>query len=260
MRRRSVKSMRRRRMAPRHPKAPEAKIRLTNTQFLGKFQRDIVDTVLTYVRPSDVPKAAANVHMPSVYQQLRHEGRRRLIVSDYRAKIDQAAKATAKSVKAQIGKALKRKVTADLRPQEDGLTDRAYDATAQLVDDSVDRARDLVSKWEDDDGEDLDALRDDLDEGMDGILGLSLAWASIAFGDAFGKMNRSAQVQEGVAKYEWISQNDSVTRPAHRALDGEEASWDDPLLKSDESDNGEDCYPGDDYNCRCVAGIVADDD
>ena len=92
------------------------------------------------------------------------------------------------------------------------------------------------------------------------MTGGALAWAALAFGDMFADMNKGAQEDAGVSSYTWLSMNDSHVRPAHAALDGETADWDDPPLKADVSTNGEDDHAGEDWNCRCIASPNEPDD
>lgn len=55
----------------------------------------------------------------------------------------------------------------------------------------------------------------------------------------------------GVEKYEWSTSRDERVRPEHAARDGEIFSWNDPP---------EGGPPGADYNCRCVAIAIFEED
>lgn len=176
--------------------------------------------------------------------------------SDFLREIMGSAADTAESARKQTGRAIKRDVTTDLGKQEKNFADWVNGETDKKMSASLERAEEVYDIWGEltEESEDYDdALERRLDEGLDGIVGGALAYASLAFGGMFGDMIKEAQTDSGVSTYTWLSQMDSHVRPAHAALDGEEASWDDPPLKADVSDNEEDDHPGEDYNCRCVA-------
>ena len=62
----------------------------------------------------------------------------------------------------------------------------------------------------------------------------------------------------GVVEAMWIDREDDRVRPAHHALHGFVFRYDEePPLKASLASNGEACWPGDDYNCRCTARIVS---
>jgi SPP1 gp7 family putative phage head morphogenesis protein len=101
--------------------------------------------------------------------------------------------------------------------------------------------------------QDYDALGTMIDTELEGTMGATQNSLRMLFGDTFGAMNEAAQVQSGVEQYVWVTARDERVRLEHAALHGGIFDWDDPPLDASQSSNGEDCHPGDDYNCRCIA-------
>lgn len=61
-------------------------------------------------------------------------------------------------------------------------------------------------------------------------------------------INRIRQVNAGIERYVWSTSHDERVRPEHAELDGQVFSWSSPP----QLENGP-LHPGQDYNCRCVA-------
>jgi SPP1 gp7 family putative phage head morphogenesis protein len=61
--------------------------------------------------------------------------------------------------------------------------------------------------------------------------------------------NRERCTQVGIEQGEWLCSLDERTRPNHAAMEGViyDLNGPGPLI----NDDGENCMPGDDYNCRC---------
>ena len=80
---------------------------------------------------------------------------------------------------------------------------------------SMDRdviAKEVLDDW---DGEDLDELDTELEDGLDGITGKALASVALMIGEAFANMMQKSQEDSGVSQYMWHTQSDSHVRPAH---------------------------------------------
>jgi SPP1 gp7 family putative phage head morphogenesis protein len=181
--------------------------------------------------------------------------------SPFRREVKGAAADTANSARRQTAKALGKPVDTSLAKQEHSLFVSTDDKAQEKMDESIERAESIYDEWDElsedsEDYEDEEALAARLDEGLSGLSGAVLAAASLYFGYEFGQMIQEAQTDSGVSEYVWLSMRDSHTRPEHQALDGEVAAWDDPPLKAEDSDNGEDDHPGEDFNCRCVASPI----
>ena len=68
--------------------------------------------------------------------------------------------------------------------------------------------------------------------------------------------NQERCKQVGIERGEWLCSLDERTRPNHAAMEGVvfDLNGDGPLV----NDDGEHCFPGDDYNCRCTFAPVID--
>jgi SPP1 gp7 family putative phage head morphogenesis protein len=97
-------------------------------------------------------------------------------------------------------------------------------------------------------------LQEQVSDGLDAQQSRVTGSASNAIGQWSADINKTRQEDSGVERAVWTTMHDPKVRPAHKALDGDVYSLDEPPLKASDSDNGEDCFPGDDWNCRC-AGV-----
>lgn len=191
----------------------------------------------------------------AAYVGLYAYGRDLLKGDRYRKGVAAAAAATAVSVNRQIGDAIGRDVSVDLGSQELALSEYISASVASRMDMSLDKADSTFAEWEAS-GTEIGALEESLSGAFEVSELGTLASVALAFGSAWADMNEETQTAEGIEHYVWIAQRDAFTRPAHAALDNTVDDWDDPPLKADVSSNGEDCHPGDDYNCRCIAGPI----
>lgn len=66
-----------------------------------------------------------------------------------------------------------------------------------------------------------------------------------------GELSRVRQGRLGVERYTWRTSMDERVRESHAILEGKEFSWDDPPAVG---------HPGQDYNCRCTAEPIFDDE
>ena len=86
-------------------------------------------------------------------------------------------------------------------------------------------------------------------------------WAKFVARDQMAKLNaeitQRAQQDAGITRYEWSTSDDSRVRKGHAALDGKIFSWDDPPIVDPAT--GRRCHPGQDFQCRCVALPVFDE-
>lgn len=92
--------------------------------------------------------------------------------------------------------------------------------------------------------------------------------------DQMSKLNaqitRAQHESIGIHKYRWSDSDDERVRPGHHILDGRIFSYDDPPEIMEWRENkktggywvstGRFCNPGEDYQCRCVAEIVFEED
>lgn len=66
-----------------------------------------------------------------------------------------------------------------------------------------------------------------------------------------GELTRVRQGRLGVARYIWRTSLDERVRESHASLEGKEFRWDDPPAVG---------HPGQDYNCRCTAEPVFEEE
>lgn len=92
-------------------------------------------------------------------------------------------------------------------------------------------------------------------------LGISKRRAELIARDQVLKANaeitRQRQIAAGVTRYEWDTSQDERVRAEHRALHGQVFMWDTPPVTNKKGDRN---HPGTDFQCRCVAIPVFDDD
>lgn len=73
-----------------------------------------------------------------------------------------------------------------------------------------------------------------------------------------GQLQEARQTQAGIKRYVWTTSDDERVRPDHAALDGTIQEWDNPPVVDKRT--GRRAHPGGDYQCRCTADPVLDDD
>lgn len=219
-------------------------------------------------RVDAAPPAKRDPLLSGVLAHAHRHAQHLLHTSPAKRVVKTVATNTAKSAKDQTAKALG--LGNNYKPDFSAATEKFQNdwetGIADLMEKSLDRATDVLNEWSDLDPDrseraDEDGLDGMLRDGLDGISGSALSLAAIGFGYLFGGLIRTAQTEAGVTSYKWMAQHDSVVRPEHVALDnGDTYDWDDPPLDADESSSGEECHPGEDYNCRCVASPVTPDE
>jgi SPP1 gp7 family putative phage head morphogenesis protein len=74
----------------------------------------------------------------------------------------------------------------------------------------------------------------------------------------YGQIQEERQQKAGITKYVWTTSQDERVRPDHADLDGTVQAWDDPPVVDKRT--GRRGHPGFDYQCRCTAVPVLDDD
>ena len=230
-------------------------MRVAIARLFTAYHKHIIKVIVAQAKRSDdktLKQHAGVAGLHSAWSDLKRQ-------SGVVATTKKVADLTAASVVKQLSTAIDvgDEWNPDLEAEAIAYSERVVGGLEEKSAVSIERAQDILDEW---DGDDLDELSDKLDEGLDGVTGGALAWAALAFGDMFADKNKGAQEDAGVSSYTWLSMNDSHVRPAHAALDGETADWDDPPLKASESDNGEDDHPGQDFGCRCIASPNEPDD
>ena len=102
---------------------------------------------------------------------------------------------------------------------------------------------------------------DEIAQKISKAYGYDAYWAKFLARDQMAKLNaeitQRAQQDAGITRYEWSTSDDSRVRKSHAELDGKIFSWDDPPVVDA---TGRRCHPGQDYQCRCVALPIFDED
>lgn len=106
-------------------------------------------------------------------------------------------------------------------------------------------------------GDRVEDLADELEERV----GVSASRASLIARDQTLKLNaaiaQTRMASAGVVSYTWSTSKDERVRPAHAELEGQRFRFDDPPETNDAGDTNN---PGEDFQCRCVAIPVLDED
>jgi SPP1 gp7 family putative phage head morphogenesis protein len=74
----------------------------------------------------------------------------------------------------------------------------------------------------------------------------------------YGQIQERRQQAAGISRYVWTTSLDERVREDHARLDGTVQSWDDPPIVDQRT--GRRGHPGSDFQCRCTAVPVLDDD
>lgn len=235
--------------------------KLYNDHLRALIKRDASAYKSGRLRRRDAPPPAKRERPMVLKKSLdgaKEYGQQLVHTSPFKGLVSTVSKRTATSAIDQTAKAVNLPhFNTSLQAQASSFNTRVETSTVDLMEQALDRAVDVLDEWSDLEEGDEDELDEMLRDGLDGIAGKGLAAAAVAFGALFSEMIQAAQRDAGVSEYYWLAQHDSATRPEHLALDnGEAYSWDDPPLSAEDSDNGEDNHPGEDYNCRCVAAPV----
>ncbi len=136
----------------------------------------------------------------------------------------------------------------------------------QWVDDNVSLIKTIPANMLDDmrkivtEGYENGMLPKEMAKKIQDAYGMSKTHAQFIARDQMAKLSAQITQKEhkdaGVTKYEWSDSGDSRVRDSHRHLNGKIFSYDNPP----ETDGGRHCNPGEDYNCRCVAIPVFEED
>ncbi len=93
-------------------------------------------------------------------------------------------------------------------------------------------------------------------------LGVAEARARLIARDQVAKFNsqvsQATQQRSGIMRYRWVTARDARVRERHSELDRKIFEWSDPPVVDERTGRRE--HPGGDYQCRCVAIPVFDDD
>lgn len=157
----------------------------------------------------------------------------------------------------RIGEALQSQMNTRLSSQSANLKtmiEASASAIRTLPDNIADKIPDLVANAYAS-GERAEALADKI-QGLGDIArsdALRIARTEVSRAQTgYLKMTSLAAGRRG---YIWHTSEDGDVRPEHAAMNGQYVFWDEPP-----SIGGRPCHAGEDYNCRCWAEPIPDDD
>jgi len=139
------------------------------------------------------------------------------------------------------------------------------DAARQFIRENVSLISSIDQQYHDQVAEHLEeALRlgrnvEDLAKEIEGRYNVAESRARLIARDQVGKFNGQVRGERQVAldahRYQWMTVGDERVRESHRAVDGKIFDWDKPP-----DVGGRSLHPGQDYQCRCTAAPVWDDE
>lgn len=189
-------------------------------------------------------------------------GRYRQVVAGYmqsaglRAKVESVARnlsaTNLKNVNGQLVQTVGLNVFNDIRTQavRELFVSRNVDLIESIAQDEVKRVEQAVYQ-----AAARGARHEDLAVDIQEATGVTDSKARFLARDQTAKLNsnltQARQTSAGVQRYEWSTSRDERVRPEHAKREGQVFRWDDPP---------EGGHPGEDYNCRCTASPVFDDE
>ncbi len=239
--------------APPFPHAAEARIKHASMALLLALRRSLTASIRPLrqrVPDADHGQLAADVAAAGrdAGRYLRTQGYRRLLLDA----AERAARDAAKHTSAIVGW---RVPVATLAPV--AFVTAAEAKAEEMMDGMAECMAGRLEEWLAGGFPD-EALDASLQECQDKHASRWFWWLTLMAGWFAGQVVAETYRAAGVTECEWQSKDDRRVRPAHHALDGVRFSYDGPApLTADRSSNGEPCYPGDDYGCRCRPRIVS---
>ncbi len=233
------------------PHAAEARIKFASISLLLQLHAEIVRSMRAHRH------AVAASHAPLI-ADIAAAGRdavRALRASGYRAIVARESQRVARVIAAHVSDVVGWQVPPD-DATPSAFTDAAWDKAEEIMDGMAECMAARLDEWLAG-GFPPEALDASLQECQDKHASRWYWWLSLMMGWLAGKTTTTTHIAAGVTEAEWLTREDRRVRPAHHALQGVRFEYGDPPLKADVSSNGEDCYPGEDVNCRCTARIVA---
>jgi SPP1 gp7 family putative phage head morphogenesis protein len=108
------------------------------------------------------------------------------------------------------------------------------------------------------DGIRVEALRDEIQRRYEVTRSRAELIARDQVLKANADLTRERQQRVGIKRYRWVTSNDARVREGHRALNGQIFEWAVPPVVDPKTGRME--HPGRDFQCRCTASPIFDDD
>lgn len=236
---------------PDFPSAVEARVKFASVGLLIKLHAALAAMVRPHARR--IPDAEHGLLVADLAAAGRDAGRN-LRGQFYRFLLIREAARAARLTAAQTSRIVGWRVPPSTATPA-AFVDAAWDKAEEEMDGLAECMMARVDEW-------LAGGEFDLDAAMQQCLDKSssrwFAWLTMMLGWLAGGIVTETYRAAGVVEAEWIDRGDERVRPAHRALHGHVFRYDgEPPLKAAVASNGEDCWPGQDYGCRCTARIVS---
>lgn len=243
---------------PDFPRAAEARIKHASIVALVRLRSEVAIMLhanAAQLRALRVDDAASPV-LDDLRAAARDAARAILSTSLYRVMLMQQAAKVSRQAASHVSQVVRWRVpAATVAPQ--AFIIAAWEKAEEEMDGLVDCAIDKFDEWLLS-GDAEDGIDDRLQDCEDTHARRWWAWLTLMLSWLFGRVIHETHQAAGVIEAMWIDREDEKVRPAHHALHGFVFRYDEaPPLKASLSSNGEACWPGDDYNCRCTARIVS---
>lgn len=244
---------------PDFPRAAEARIKHASIVALIRLRSEVAVMLHANAAQLRALRSDATVTDPvtnDLRAAARDAARSELATSLYRVVLMQQTAKAARQLASHISRVVGWRVPA-ARLSPEAFTIAAWAKAEEELDGFVDCAMAKFEEW---------LLSGDADDGIDARLQDCedkharqwWTWLTLMLSWLFGRMTTETHEAAGVVEAMWIDREDDRVRPAHHALHGFVFRYDEePPLKASLASNGEACWPGDDYNCRCTARIVS---
>jgi SPP1 gp7 family putative phage head morphogenesis protein len=236
---------------PPFPSAVEARIKFASIGLLTALHAAVAAMVRPHARR--IPGASHGQLVADVAAAGRDAGRY-LRGQSYRYILTQQAERAARDIARHTAAIVGLQVPV-ARQYPQAFADAAWDKSEEEMDALAECMTAQVDVWLAGDEFDLDAAMQDC---LDRSSNRWYAWLSMMLAWLAGGIVTETYRAAGVVEAEWVTREDRRVRPAHHALQGHVFRYDEtPPLSAAVSSNGEDCWPGEDYGCRCTARIVS---
>lgn len=248
---------------PDFPAAVEARVKHASMLLLVNLRWHVAETLHLHAAALRALRAlrgdAAADTSPvtnDIRAAMKDASRAAMATSLYRVVLMQQAAKAARQVASYTSRIVGVRVPVPSAAPE-AFTVAAWARAEEELDGLVDCAMGKFDAWLASDlpEEDIDDLLQDCEDKHArrwyGWLALMVAWLH-------GQVTTASYRAGGVTRAMWVTERDERVRPAHAAMHGTEYRLDGPPpLPAAYSSNHEDCWPGDDYGCRCQAKIIA---
>lgn len=246
---------------PDFPAAVEARVKHASMLLLVNLRWHIAETLHSHAGPLRRLRGDAADTSPvtsDIRAAMKDAAQAAMTTSLYRVVLMQQAAKAARQVASYVSQIVRVRVPTPASAPE-AFTVAAWAKAEEELDGLVDCALDKFEEWLAG-GDAEDGLDDLLQDCEDKHARRWYGWLSLMVAWLHGQVTTASYRAGGVTRAMWVTEEDERVRPAHRAMHGTAYSLDGPPpLPAAYSSNQEDCWPGDDFNCRCKQKILAFD-